>query len=1119
MNHTKIIFAFALLILFLFSTASAITSTCTDSDGGMNNNIKGAIKGIGYDGNTYEKTDSCEKRTLSDGSVASFFEEFYCRDTNISCVEAGLEGPYCRNAGFCDAGYECYDGACVDKNEMPKSCQDLNKAITDAWQTSCGNSKYSRVADITNDGNVDVYDLSKFADNAYDEKWCTDQAKDDTDPCKKAASYGKIKVTSSPSKADVYLDGRYAGITPLGLSEVSVGTHTIEVKLANYNPYKKVIKISKNRTTPVNAKLKKISTKKSTKSTKKSTKTTGAATAAATIAASKTKEYGKIKVTSSPSKADIYIDDKQVGKTPYTSGKLAKGTYSVAVKKEGYKDYKTKAKVVANKTTPVHAKLKELRTFCKDTDEGLDYEKAGMVSGRESGKKFKNRDTCITSDLLQEFYCTSTEEPSAKEYTCPSGCKNGACKESTGEIIREFITAPMNNKTNTAEYMENIGNPYFTTFKNGSITIKHGLDTYSVTETETVGVKIDAGFDTANTNVKDLVAYIYNGDLNYVADFSTGVVECGYIDEGSAYYAPISFLGKPYIIEQVDADCARVELVANNENAEKKLKLGDTIDVDGRVAGTKYKFKIVSGYIRSDDTYQAQIELQDASGNKLQSQYFTASATSPITFYDSTGNNLISTKVLLKAISKDVGTNIWTFTFMIGTDSITIKNGQRFPYDPNNTSGTYFWVGTVTKDSRGLMVAKISVKNQAKLWDANNPLYSKTYSVNSAGNSEAGILEGSGLDTLGSIEFKGFYDSSVQKTTVKFLASGANVTGQATPYGNLDYYDASSVHHMIPYAMKLSSVGYGSGTFVFEGQTYNFRAGKTSAANVAESSISSGDGNFWFKTGSTIGSGTSLEMGDGNYTIDTGTGNVWNNPGDVDANVLGRPLVRSQTTGGYSPMVQLTSNKPRYIYALKATPSGLWLVLAGQDNNAVYGMIDNLQYNAGTLWLLGTDKDDAKGISTLGSDASGTVGSILPYYVPDTVEFGANPGSTSGVFKTAVFKIKPITIGTIIPDYSNPANYLGYTIYVDTSDHKIVDTANISKTNYTGKLTGIDYNSDLGGTRDYNINHLSEYTGSSSNYTKAYDSNGVYMQLSNRELTMTIPNGMMRTYVVVKSNQ
>ncbi len=837
--------------------------------------------------------------------------------------------------------------------------------------------------------------------------------------------------------------------------------------------------------------------------------------------------YGKIKVTSNPSKASVYLDGEYIGKTPITTKLIVVGKHTLEVKLKNYNNYKTTVKVVANKTIPVHAKLGKAKTWCRDTDKGTDYGKKGTILGYELGKKFKKTDNCITTDLLQEYYCASTNEPTAKEYTCPDGCIDGACKKSTGEIIREFITAPMNNKINTAEYMENIGSPYFTTFKNGTITVKKGTDTNSVTEIETVGVKIDAGFDTINTKIKDLVAYINSGDLNYVADFGTGVVPCNYIDTGSADYAPINFLGKYYVIDSVNSDCTQADLVT--ANAETILKVGDIINVDGRVAGTKYKFKIVSGSTSNSGAYQAQIELQDASGNRLQSQYFNASTTSDITFYDSAGNNLIATRVTLKTISRQtVGSSVvWNFTFLIGSKRITIKNGHRFPYDPSNTTGTYPWIGIITKGNSNTMVAKLVVKNQAKLWDANNPLYSKTYSINSAGNSEAGILEDSGLDILGNVEFKGFYDSGVQKTTVKFLNSGADVTGQATPYGNLDYYDASSVHHMIPYAMKLSSVGYGSGTFTFEGQTYNFRAGKTPAANIPESSISSGDANYWFKTGSTIGSGTSVTGSDGNYTIDNGMFNTWTDAGDIDINAYGAIGVKSPITKGYSPIIQITGKSgSRYRYALKATPSGLWLVLTGylDSNDLRYdnygtGGIDNLQYNAGTIWLLGTDKDDSDGISTLKSDSSGITDSILPYYAPDTVEFGANPGSTSGVFKTAVFKIKPITIGTIIPDYSNPTNYLGYTIYVDTSDHKIVDTANISKTNYTGKLTGLDYNSDFGGTRDYNINHLSEYTGSSSNYTKAYDSNGVYMQLSNRELTMTIPNGMMRTYVVVKSNQ
>ena len=713
---------------------------------------------------------------------------------------------------------------------------------------------------------------------------------------------------------------------------------------------------------------------------------------------------------------------------------------------------------------------------------------------------------------------------------------------------RELITAVMNNKVNTAEYFESVGNAYFTSFKNGSLTAKKGTDTNSITETETIGIKVDAGFDTVHTDVKDLVAVINNGDLNYVADFGTGVVPCAYTDTGSADYVPINFLGKPYVIDSVNSDCTQVELVTNT--AETIMAVGDTVDVVGRTAGTAYKFKLMGGSTKSDGTYQAQIELQDANGNKLQSQQFTASTTSDVTFYDGAGANLIETRVTLKSIAKQsvASSDVWSFTLLVGSDRITVKNGQRFPYDPNNTSGTYPWTGTITLGNGNTMVAKLVVKNQAKVWDATNPLYSSTYSLKTGGITEAGILDGSGLDSLGTIEFKGFYDSGVQKTTVKFMASGADVTGQATPYGNLDYYDASSVHHQIPYAMKLSSVGYGSGTFIFEGQTYNFRAGNTPIAGTAEASISTGDGNVWVKTGSTIGSGTAVTGGTTKYTVDGNTGNnQWGNPGDIDANVaiaMGEDAnnQKSVATGGYSPIIVLTGrNSKTYNYALKATASGLWLVLAGRydSNQGTYytGKIDDLQWNSGSVYLMGTDLDDANGVATRGIDTNqyllgtnaefadtiessaiaGVVGSMLPYYAPDTVEFGANPGSTSGIFKTTVFRVYPIANKAAFNSGNNDYNSYMYPIFIDPSDHKIVDTANISKTNYTGRLTATDANLEQTITRDYNINNLSEYTGSSAAYTQAYDSNGVFLKLASRELTVIVPNAMMKTYVVVKS--
>lgn len=66
---------------------------------------------------------------------------------------------------------------------------------------------------------------------------------------------------------------------------------------------------------------------------------------------------GTIKITSSPLKADVYMDGKSIGKTP-VSAKTSIGKHSVIISRKGYYLYKTTAKVSANKTTTINAKLK-----------------------------------------------------------------------------------------------------------------------------------------------------------------------------------------------------------------------------------------------------------------------------------------------------------------------------------------------------------------------------------------------------------------------------------------------------------------------------------------------------------------------------------------------------------------------------------------------------------------------------------------------------------------------------------------------------------------------------------------------------------------------------------------
>jgi hypothetical protein len=62
-------------------------------------------------------------------------------------------------------------------------------------------------------------------------------------------------IVSNPAGADVYINNMYMGITPLSFPNVSAGTYTLELKLANYNPYVTTGTITTGQNIMVNAAL------------------------------------------------------------------------------------------------------------------------------------------------------------------------------------------------------------------------------------------------------------------------------------------------------------------------------------------------------------------------------------------------------------------------------------------------------------------------------------------------------------------------------------------------------------------------------------------------------------------------------------------------------------------------------------------------------------------------------------------------------------------------------------------------------------------------------------------------------------------------------------------------
>ena len=66
---------------------------------------------------------------------------------------------------------------------------------------------------------------------------------------------GSIKITSSPSGAEVYLDNEYHGITPNTINAVPAGNHTIEIREGGYKNWSQNITVTSGSTASVSPSL------------------------------------------------------------------------------------------------------------------------------------------------------------------------------------------------------------------------------------------------------------------------------------------------------------------------------------------------------------------------------------------------------------------------------------------------------------------------------------------------------------------------------------------------------------------------------------------------------------------------------------------------------------------------------------------------------------------------------------------------------------------------------------------------------------------------------------------------------------------------------------------------
>ena len=185
---------------------------------------------------------------------------------------------------------------------------------------------------------------------------------------------GQLRLNSSPGGADVYLNDRHAGKTPLLMDRLRVGEYATRVELPGYQTWTRIITINPDRTTFMNANLQRI------------------------------QQYGSIAIRCNENGARIYLDGQYKGLTEKNRNVLLEGItegyHDIRITLSGYRDWSRRLEVESDQRVQLSVSLEKIaRTgnldITCDIDNALIY-----LDGNYKRRTSANRSVSI--DNLQE---------------------------------------------------------------------------------------------------------------------------------------------------------------------------------------------------------------------------------------------------------------------------------------------------------------------------------------------------------------------------------------------------------------------------------------------------------------------------------------------------------------------------------------------------------------------------------------------------------------------------------------------------------------------------------------------------------------------------------------------
>ncbi|HTY52457.1 MAG TPA: PEGA domain-containing protein [Methanomicrobiales archaeon] len=176
-----------------------------------------------------------------------------------------------------------------------------------------------------------------------------------------APGTGSLEITSTPPglEVQVILDGDFRGVSPLVLTNLSEGSHLLQLRSADYAERVQLVTITAGQRMKVAADYPPIPTPTPVPPTTLPTPETPTPTVTPTELPETPLPPGSLYVSSFPSGATIYLDGRGYGTTPRMIGNLTPKSYELRLSLVGWKDYKVVLSVSPGLTTTENALLRQ----------------------------------------------------------------------------------------------------------------------------------------------------------------------------------------------------------------------------------------------------------------------------------------------------------------------------------------------------------------------------------------------------------------------------------------------------------------------------------------------------------------------------------------------------------------------------------------------------------------------------------------------------------------------------------------------------------------------------------------------------------------------------------------